>query len=310
MKGITIGGVEYLPASSLAKQFRYTTDYIGQLCRAKKVDAQLVGRSWYVNPISLTAHKEGRYANTKAGAKVIVKESKAEEKGYEVTLSRLDVEPVVSKNTLKMSSDKGKHFVKRIDWKPLKYEVDETALLPQLRAEAPARRVRIDLAESSELAIKTSTKTTTLIAEELPTVSLKGKVLVDSLDEDYIDNTDVSEIDLPEPKMTPVIPPKPALHHAPLQKADISRPAPLKSIPRPAKIAASETLERADDVENEEIESSYVRVTLVTVSTALACLLLVVFFAESSVEASVTSYDWSIHFSTESLTALLALFSH
>ncbi len=309
MKGITIGGVEYLPASSLAKQFRYTTDYIGQLCRAKKVDAQLVGRSWYVNPISLTAHKEGRYANTKAAAKVEVKESKAEEKGYEVTLSRLDVEPVVSKNTVRMSTEQNKHFAKRIDWKPLKYEVDETALLPQLRAEVPARRVKIDLAESSELAIKTSSKITNLIAEDLPTVSLKGKVMVASIEEDYQDLEEISEIDLPEPEMMPTAPKKPVLHHAPLQKRDILRPVPLKSIPRPTKISTTEVLEVLEEVENDEIESGYVRVTLVTISTALAVLLIVVFFAESTVEASVTSYDWSIHFSTESLTALLALFS-
>ncbi len=310
MKGITIGGVEYLPASGLAKQFRYTTDYIGQLCRAKKIDAQLVGRSWYVNPISLTAHKEGRYASTKAAGKVTVKESKAEENGYKVTLSRLDVEPVVSKNTVRMSSEQNKHFAKRIDWKPLKYEIDETALLPQLREPAPAHRVKIDLAEASELTIKTSTNSTKLIAEELPTVSLKGRVLVASLEEDFADDTNVSELDLPEPKMMPVTQQKPVLHHAPLQKRDLLRPVALKSIPKPANISTAEKQEVLEEAENEEIESSYVRVTLVTISTALACLLIVVFFAESSVEASVTSYDWSIHFSTDSLTALLALFSY
>lgn len=309
MKGITIGGVEYLPASSLAKQFRYTTDYIGQLCRAKKIDAQLVGRSWYINPISLTAHKEGRYANTKSAAKVTVKESKAEEKGYKVTLSRMDVEPVVSKNTVRMSSEQNKHFVKRIDWKPLKYEIDETALLPQLRAEAPAHKIKIDLAESTELAIKTSTKSTTLVAEELPTVSLKGKVQVASLDEDFADDTNVSEVDLPEPKMMPVASSKAALHHAPLHKRDISRPAPLKSIPRPAKVVVAESPLDQDEVESEEVERSYVRVTLMTVSGALACLLLLVLFAESNTEASIDSYAASINFSTESLTALFVFFS-
>ncbi len=170
--------------------------------------------------------------------------------------------------------------------------------------------MKIDLAEASELTIKTSTNSTKLIAEELPTVSLKGRVLVASLEEDFADDTNVSELDLPEPKMMPVTQQKPVLHHAPLQKRDLLRPVALKSIPKPANISTAEKQEVLEEAENEEIESSYVRVTLVTISTALACLLIVVFFAESSVEASVTSYDWSIHFSTDSLTALLALFSY
>lgn len=61
MTTVTVDGVVYEKASVLAKRFKYTTDYIGQLCRAKKVDAQLIGRSWYVNPDSLEAHKESRY---------------------------------------------------------------------------------------------------------------------------------------------------------------------------------------------------------------------------------------------------------
>lgn len=62
MTTVTVDGVVYEKASTLAKRFKYTTDYIGQLCRAKKVDAQLIGRSWYVNPESLESHKESRYA--------------------------------------------------------------------------------------------------------------------------------------------------------------------------------------------------------------------------------------------------------
>lgn len=61
MTTVTVDGVVYEKASTLAKRFKYTTDYIGQLCRAKKVDAQLIGRSWYVNPESLESHKESRY---------------------------------------------------------------------------------------------------------------------------------------------------------------------------------------------------------------------------------------------------------
>jgi len=33
---------EYTKASIAAKQFKYTSDYVGQLCRLEKVDARLV----------------------------------------------------------------------------------------------------------------------------------------------------------------------------------------------------------------------------------------------------------------------------
>lgn len=61
MEILTIDGKDYVKASKLAREFGYTSDYIGQLCRAEKVDAQLVGRSWYVHRDSLEDHKEGLY---------------------------------------------------------------------------------------------------------------------------------------------------------------------------------------------------------------------------------------------------------
>ena len=64
MDKVTFEGVEYVKASALAKQFKYTSDYIGQLCRAKKVDARLVGRTWFVNPESVIEHKQGKYKKT------------------------------------------------------------------------------------------------------------------------------------------------------------------------------------------------------------------------------------------------------
>ncbi len=61
MEILSIDGKSFVKASRLAKEFGYTSDYIGQLCRADKVDAQLVGRSWYVDRESLQSHKDGKY---------------------------------------------------------------------------------------------------------------------------------------------------------------------------------------------------------------------------------------------------------
>jgi hypothetical protein len=129
MEAVTIDGVEYIRASDLAKRHRYTADYVGQLCRAGKVDAHLVGRAWYVYPPSLEEHKSLRYATLREGKK---ERSLAEK----MPKSRLNVEPAVSKKTLQSLRLRGgagdAHFEKHITWKPAAYEDDQAALLPEL----------------------------------------------------------------------------------------------------------------------------------------------------------------------------------
>ena len=56
MKNVTLEGIDFVKASEVAKQFGYTSDYIGQPCRSKKINARLVGRTWFVNIPSLEAH--------------------------------------------------------------------------------------------------------------------------------------------------------------------------------------------------------------------------------------------------------------
>ena len=60
METINSNGTLYAKASILANRHHYTTDYIGQLCRQGKIDAQVVGRAWYVNEESLLQHKNDR----------------------------------------------------------------------------------------------------------------------------------------------------------------------------------------------------------------------------------------------------------
>ena len=78
METVTLDGVEYTKATTAAKQHGYTSDYVGQLCRAGKVDAQLVGRSWYVNIESLLTHRKGRYRSNQKKTKQAVAEARAE----------------------------------------------------------------------------------------------------------------------------------------------------------------------------------------------------------------------------------------
>lgn len=49
---------KYISASSAGKIFGYTTDYIGQLCRSKKVDGIMIGHFWFVSESDLINHKK------------------------------------------------------------------------------------------------------------------------------------------------------------------------------------------------------------------------------------------------------------
>ena len=75
MNSISIDGKKYSKATDIARELGYTADYVGQLCRAKKVEAQLVGRSWYVLEESIRAHKKTRYRNDKKVTHQLIKQS-------------------------------------------------------------------------------------------------------------------------------------------------------------------------------------------------------------------------------------------
>ena len=54
---LILKGEKYISARRAAELVRYTSDYVGQLCRAGKVDAVMVGRGWYVDKKAIVAHK-------------------------------------------------------------------------------------------------------------------------------------------------------------------------------------------------------------------------------------------------------------
>jgi hypothetical protein len=56
---LVFNGQRYISSARAAKLVGYTKDYVGQLCRAEKIEARLVGRSWYVNEDSIRKHKLG-----------------------------------------------------------------------------------------------------------------------------------------------------------------------------------------------------------------------------------------------------------
>ena len=169
-----IEGKEFVKASKLAKDFGYTSDYIGQLCRGGKVDAQLIGRSWYVELSSLHSHKDNRYKTTvknnepQIGYEVSIK---TDDSGDETTdpevvtesgssapvsfIERLRGTPInreanqvtvktvsVAKETtedVSTSVRDSKSFYNRVPtpMKPADYATDDTDLIPTFKKEVP-----------------------------------------------------------------------------------------------------------------------------------------------------------------------------
>ena len=62
-KSLRFDGKKFISAKQAAEIFGYTSDYVGQLCRAKKIDARLVSRSWYVYEKDILDHKNSHHTN-------------------------------------------------------------------------------------------------------------------------------------------------------------------------------------------------------------------------------------------------------
>jgi hypothetical protein len=182
MEKVVIDGVEYVKASELAKEFKYTSDYLGQLCRAKKVDARLVGRSWFVNPDSLREHKQNKYSSTKGGSS---SKSNPESEDIAPTINR--VKPVLKNKTAKST------FRERLESDGVSrnlrvaYQADEQDLLPTMnRHETPApKTIRVKQFNAKKVKVKGDKKRDyrEFVPEELPEVALRGGVKVEALEE-------------------------------------------------------------------------------------------------------------------------------
>lgn len=138
MDTVVIDGVTYTKAGVLAKEFHYTTDYIGQLCRGEKVDAQLVGRSWYVSRESLEEHASKR-----------IEAIRQDEMSLENNpflrdgASPMMVSAPLSKITKKMLNTNPSPYVTSQNYSVAKYESDSVDLLPVMQIRHPLPKVKI-----------------------------------------------------------------------------------------------------------------------------------------------------------------------
>ncbi|GEM_PF-915938 len=194
MDTVTLDGVEYVKAAVAAKQFRYTADYIGQLCRGKKVDARLVGRTWFVNIQSIKDHKKARHQ--KPPEPVV--------KGFESTTTdvvprknvrRISVIAPIKAATRKHISEQGSRTATERRLR-VRYELDDENLIPTLHRKEtkPPRTIHIEHVDAKHLSIGGTRKTTNFEAEALPDVALSGKLAVlDYPDEDISEGEEIAK---------------------------------------------------------------------------------------------------------------------
>ncbi len=303
MNTITINGVEYQRASILGKEFKYTADYIGQLCRGHKVDAQLVGRTWYVNPLSLKSHKKSRYVKSTSDEKTI-------EYKVEINKSRIEVEPQISKNTFKTVHPKNNNFARRIDWKPVKYEIDEADLLPSLKDNKT--RLNVDLAESTVVPIKSIYENVQMQPEPLPTVSLSGTLKIASLNESYLIEDD-QDNDVSQPK-SDVFSKEASTNDVALnflKRARISKQKFSDIDVKPAQVVVSSDLLTPKLVKEVNIENEITSTLKWSLNLVIFLLSLYIFFLlflNFNISATDTTFENNFYFSSDFFDSLLLAF--
>ena len=58
MDELVVDGEKYISSKRAARLSGYAKDYIGQLCRAGKIESKMVGRSWYVKESAIKDHRK------------------------------------------------------------------------------------------------------------------------------------------------------------------------------------------------------------------------------------------------------------
>lgn len=185
MNTVVVDGKEYVKAKDLAKDLGYTTDYVGQLCRAEKVDAQLVGRSWYVNEESLREHKQSRYrSNQKETVREIKRTLEAknldEKEAFKVNVHEGQGSP---EDVVKVGYA-GERFYRRAEVPEVaKYHTDDAELFPQTNTVNKTGKLRVELAEAKDVKISSKSSAYDFNPGERPKLRFKGRLSITDIEE-------------------------------------------------------------------------------------------------------------------------------
>jgi hypothetical protein len=169
MDVLNVGEKKYIKASVIARALGYTADYVGQLCRAGKVDAKLVGRSWYVLEDSIQTHKQDRYRSSQVK-------------------SLQHVEKHIKQTNEEPEEEAKSHFYTRTrGMRQLSYTTDDAELMPPLRKQPIKRHVMgIGLADATSIKIDADREGLVFETPAVPKIKFKGTLTVSDFKEDEV----------------------------------------------------------------------------------------------------------------------------
>ena len=174
MHTIEIEGVRYVKAIDVAKHIGYTTDYVGQLARAGKIDARQVGRAWYIREHELEEHKKGHIRSNMEKTRDGVRKTLSSPSSHEIH-NVFYVPPPVQIS----------EFRKRLLDTSVRYETDSRPLAPEMH-----QRVHVD--ENTRHSAPQSTDTLALEVEDIDDLS-EGSSRVLPIDEKTKDAVLIAE---------------------------------------------------------------------------------------------------------------------
>jgi len=202
VKRISFNNKEYIKASEVAKKFRYTQDYVGQLCRNKKVDARLVGRTWFVVMDSVTEYRKTKHTDRKTKSVNKSKNNPVFINKHPRNTKPTPVAAVIRSKTAKNTSAQLHHSLPHYtDRVAISYDADQVAMIPVnirpesfKQAEIEQTPTRMIKEPTIKRVIKLNTKSKSnqtklrvahesrnkakFTAEKIPEISLSGKLKV------------------------------------------------------------------------------------------------------------------------------------
>ncbi|NLE07597.1 MAG: hypothetical protein GX627_03240, partial [Parcubacteria group bacterium] len=161
-KAIYFKGKKFISTSEASKLTGYTGDYIGQLCRAKKVSSKLMGRSWYVCENEILEYKKNTRRAPKKSKKLKNKNNISKTSGF---VSKTDSDNI-SKKDKNVFSD-SKRFDKKSELLNIFQKKDnvisgirdnnkvKTLYLKDERELFPILNKKFDIEQSKFIALKT-----------------------------------------------------------------------------------------------------------------------------------------------------------
>ncbi len=200
MDTVTHNGVVYTKASIVARDLGYTRDYLGQLCRAKKIDGRMVGRVWYLSVSSLKSHKSNRY-NT--NSKKTVLDSSIKSSDTKISVAR-DASPIRQISAQTKISNFEKYLSR---YKPSVYLSDSVDLLPSPKKNAVESKneKREQIEPETKILIEIVTENSSVREFELDTTNKSERALTGVLQVNEIETDAQAEFDnfvsIPEPEL-------------------------------------------------------------------------------------------------------------